>query len=361
MFYPFKFQPVYKNYIWGGRNLEKFGKFLPDGIVAESWEISCHPDGISIISNGKLKGISLPDALKKYGRDIIGKSFHDKDLKKFPLLVKLIDANNDLSVQVHPDDNYAFTHENGEYGKNEAWYIISAKSGAKLIYDVVPGITRRDFQHAVKQNKIEDCLKYVSVSAGDIIDIPAGLLHAIGKGIILAEVQQNSNTTYRVYDYNRTDNYGNKRPLHIEKALDVIDFDTMNRKEKYTGLKIDIPDGVKKTYLVANRLFCMEMIEIDGQLIDNANGSRFFIYTFLEGDGNITCSAGKFSIRMGESVLIPASLGKYSIEGHIKGICSYVPDIETNVITPLKNAGYSMDNMYANVGSLHTIKKYVYD
>jgi mannose-6-phosphate isomerase len=350
MFYPFKFKPVYKDYIWGGRNLEKYGKVLPDGIVAESWEISCHPDGTSIISNGNLQGILLPEVIKKFGIDIVGNKLPGNDLKKFPLLVKLIDANNDLSVQVHPDDNYAFKHENGEYGKNEAWYIISAKPGSKLIYDVVPGITREDFRYAVEQNRIEDCLKYVSVSEGDIIDIPAGLLHAIGSGIILAEVQQNSNTTYRVYDYNRTDTYGNKRPLHIEKALDVIDFNNTNRKEKYRGLKIDMGNA-KKTFLVANRYFCIELVEIDGQLDDNADGSRFYIYTFLEGNGNIICDSGKFPVKMGESVLIPASLGKYTIEGHIKGLCSFVPDIEVNVVTPLRNAGYSLDDIYENFGS----------
>jgi mannose-6-phosphate isomerase len=255
MFYPFKFQPVYKDYIWGGRNFEKLGKTLPKGIVAESWEVSCHPDGVSIIENGEFRGIPLPSMVDIYGRILVGTALPEKDLRKFPLLVKFIDANKDLSVQVHPDDNYANTYENGEYGKNEMWYIMSAEPGAKLIYDVVPGTTRESFRRAVEEDNIEHCLKSMEVFPGDVINIPSGLIHAIGKGILLAEIQQNSNTTYRVYDYNRTDKNGSKRPLHIGKALDVIDFDASGRKEKYRGLEISAGADSSKKFLIANSYF----------------------------------------------------------------------------------------------------------
>lgn len=352
MFYPLKFKPVYKDYIWGGRGFEKLGKTLPDGIVAESWEVSCHPDGISIISNGKFEGLSLPELVKSFGRRLIGNALPEKDLEKFPLLVKFIDANDDLSVQVHPGDSYARVHENGEYGKNEMWYIMSAAPGSKLIYDVIPGVTKEVFARAVKENKIESCLKAIEVFPGDVINIPAGLVHAIGKGILLAEIQQNSNTTYRVYDFDRTDKNGNKRPLHIEKALDVIDFNSGGRAEKYKGLEIKLNSTSKKRFIVANTYFSVELYDVNGEVGENADGSRFFIYTVLTGEGRINYESGSTSIRMGESVLIPASLGEYFIEGNLQLLKSYVPDIAENVVNPLKNAGYSEEEIYVSIGGL---------
>lgn len=352
MLYPLKFKPVYKDYIWGGRNFEKLGKVLPEGIVAESWEISCHPDGTSIVSNGEYEGMLLPDLISKLGRQIVGTALPEKDVSKFPLLVKFIDANDDLSVQVHPDDSYALTHENGEYGKNEMWYIMSAKPGAKLIYDVIPGTTREVLGQAVKDNKIESCLKYVEVLPGDVINIPAGLIHAIGRGIMLAEIQQNSNTTYRVYDFNRVDKNGNKRPLHIEKALDVIDFNTGSRKEKYDGLEIRTEPGSSKKYAVANGYFSVELYNISGKADETADGSRFYIYVFTEGEGTINYGADSLNVKAGESVLIPAALGSYTIEGNFKALKSYVPNLEQNVFEPLKKSGYTLEEIYENVGGL---------
>lgn len=353
MLYPLKFKPLYKDIIWGGRNLEKLGKILPnEGNVAESWEISCHHDGTSIVANGEYEGISLTEIINKLGRQIIGSALPQKDLNKFPLLVKFIDANDDLSVQVHPDDNYAQVNENGEYGKNEMWYIISAKPGTKLIFDVIPGTTKESFAQAVKDNRIESCLKYVEVLPGDIINIPAGLVHAIGKGIVLAEIQQNSNTTYRVYDFNRIDKNGNKRPLHIEKALDVIDFDTNGRKEKYKGLEMKINANSTKRYIVANKYFAVELYDINGKVEENADGSRFYMYTFIEGEGEIHYGSEFMDVKAGESILVPASMGAYSIDGNIKALKSYVPVLEQNVISPLKAAGYQIDEILDNVGGL---------
>lgn len=352
MFYPFKFRPVYKDYIWGGRNLEKLGKRLPESIVAESWEVSCHPDGASIIDNGEFGGTTLPQLINQYGQAILGNGLNENGIKKFPLLVKFIDANDDLSVQVHPDDNYANTHENGEYGKNEMWYIISAKPGAKLVYDVVPGTTGQSLQKAVEENNIESCLKSVNVSSGDVINIPSGLIHAVGKGILLAEVQQNSNTTYRIYDYNRKDKEGNKRPLHIKKALDVIDFNSYGRKEIYRGLEIPIVDGSSKRFLAANNYFSAELYNIIEGIEEDADGSRFYIYTFIEGEGEISYNSGSIKVKLGESVLIPATLGKYRIQGSIKALKSYVPDLKKDIWKPLIQAGYTEEEIKENVGGL---------
>lgn len=352
MFYPLKFKSVYKDYMWGGRNLESLGKALPHGIVAESWEISCHPDGVSTVSNGQFAGIPLPELVKKYGRQLIGTALPEESVEKFPLLIKLIDANNKLSVQVHPEDSYAKLHENGELGKNEMWHIISAKPGAKLIYGVTQGTDASSFAAAVKDGKIQSCLKEIEVMPGDTLNIPAGLVHAIGEGIVLAEVQQNSNTTYRVYDYDRVDSSGNKRPLHIEKALDVIDFNSNGRKEKAVGLKVNIDSLSSKTYKIANKYFSVELYDIKGSVDDLADGSRFLIYVFIRGEGRITYNESSIEVRSGESVLIPASLGAYSIKGDLEALKAYVPDLESNVVAPLKQAGYSEEEIFTNVAGL---------
>ncbi len=340
MLYPLKFNPVFKDYIWGGRNLEEFGKHLPSGRVAESWEISCHPNGESVVCNGEFAGVSLLDLVKKYGRKLIGTALPDKDVAKFPLLVKLIDANDKLSVQVHPDDDYAFSHENGELGKNEMWHILSAKPGAKLIYGVRPGTTRESFEQAVKENRIEDCLNSVEVAPGDTFNIPAGLIHAIGEGIVLAEIQQNSDTTYRVFDYNRVDKDGQPRPLHIEKAQEVINFNSAERPEKAVGLAVKIDAHSLKKYLIVNQYFAVELLEIKGSVLENADDRKFYIYLVTEGEGIIKYEDGTIQIVRGESILIPASMGFYSLEGSFKALKAYVPDLEQDVFVPLKKAGF---------------------
>lgn len=325
MFYPLKFKPVYKDYLWGGRNLEKLGRDLPEGKVAESWEVSGHPDGLSIISSGECKGLSLPGFFQKFGQVALGSALPQKYLHEFPLLVKLIDANNKLSVQVHPTDDYAQKHEGG-YGKNEMWYIIDAKPGASLIYDVAPGMNQEKFAQAIKQGTIGQCLQSVEVSPGDVIDIPAGLVHGIGEGILLAEIQQSSNLTYRIYDYDRVDAQGKKRPLHVEKALEVIDFNSQGRVAKKEQLKEEIAPGCTKTELVANKYFVVELYDIKTKLPQAARGQRFFIYTFLTGQGSISYEGGDVPIKAAESVLIPASLGQYTIEGDLKFIKSFLPN-----------------------------------
>lgn len=326
MLYPLKFEPLYKDYIWGGRKLEKLGKTLPEGIVAESWEIASHQDGESVVKNGQYKGTKLTEMVRSFGRTIIGQALQEKDLEKFPLLIKLIDAKDRLSVQVHPDDLYAKVNENGEYGKNEMWYIVSAEPGAKIVYGVAPGVTRESFANAVKEDNIDSCLNYMEVSAGDAVNIPAGLVHAIGAGIVIAEIQQNSNVTYRVFDYNRIDKSGNKRPLHIDKALEVIDFNNCNTAGKLRGTKTQIGARSTKTSLVTNEFFSVEKYVLDGKVEEVADGSRFFTFTCLEGEGKIIYDGSIESISMGESILIPAALGTYIIEGKLSLIKSYVPE-----------------------------------
>jgi len=163
MTYPIRFSPAYKDYLWGGRNLEKIVKVLPEGIVAEIWSISGHPDGVSVVSNGEFSSTPLPQLVEKLGEQLIGSSLYTRNFTRFPLLIKLLDANDKLSIQVHSSDAYADVYENGELGKNEMWYILSAKPGAKIIYDVKPGVDKKMFLRAVEGNKAEDCLKSIAV------------------------------------------------------------------------------------------------------------------------------------------------------------------------------------------------------
>lgn len=347
MLYPLKFKPLYKDYIWGGRNLASLGKILPpEGVVAESWEVSCHQNGFSIIANGAYEGVPLPELIGRLGAKIVGDPARRDGIYKFPLLIKFIDAENNLSIQVHPNDAYANANENGECGKSEMWYIIGAKPGARLIYDVVPGTNREEFAAAAFQNDVEGLLKTVEVTAGDVINIPAGIVHAIGKGIILAEIQQSSDTTYRIYDYGRTG-----RPLHIEKALDVMDFNSAGRKEKYAGLKLDCSSGFKRI-VAANRYFCTEIYSIKGAVNENASGSKFYTYIFTAGDGSIAWKDGESAVKAGESVLIPAALGNYTLTGDFTALKSYVPNLLTDVIRPLISAGNSMRDILSEVGGL---------
>lgn len=321
--YPLKFQPVYKDYLWGGRNLTRLGKVLPpEGIVAESWEVSGHPDGLSVIANGEYAGMALSDLINRYPQQVLGTAVHLKYGQKFPLLVKLIDANQKLSVQVHPDDAYALDKEN-EFGKHEIWYIISARPGARIIYGLVPGITKEDFARRIEAADVESALQYLEVTAGDVIDIPPGLVHALGEGIVLAEIQQNSNATYRVYDYDRVDAAGQKRPLHVEKALQVIDFTSKKRDKVVPGAAEQLSAASKKTLLTANFHFAVEFYQVNDLVNETGAGDRFYIYTVLEGEGTIRSEDTETSIRQGESVLIPAAIDNYQLTGKWQALKSF--------------------------------------
>lgn len=386
--YPLIMKPEYKDYIWGGKNLVKIGKILPDnGIVAESWEVAAHPDGNSFVSNGPLKGTSLNEILMLLGRDLIGTALPEKDVSTFPLLVKFIDANDKLSVQVHPDDQYAA--KSGQYGKNEIWYIIDAEPEAQLIYGLSPNITKEDLIRAIETGNYNKSFKYIKVKPGEVYNIPAGLLHAIGKGIMIAEIQQNSNLTYRVYDYCRTDKAGNRRPLHLKEALDVINFNQSSGGASSPGISINVGDdgsgcsnsdtgdsnsyagdsanrssgrGCRcaiRTIYAANRYFALETLEFKDartQISFNENGSRFKIHTILEGAMEIEWGTTEQGIpckitaaRMGQSLILPAALRKYSLSGKFKSLVSYVPDIQSDIILPLQDAGYDMQEIHKRV------------
>lgn len=380
MYYPFKFRDVYKKYIWGGRNLELLGKVLPEGKISESWEASCHEDGLSVIDNGEFNGKTLYEVIKEKGKEILGEDIYEIYGEKFPVLIKFIDANDKLSVQVHPDDEYAKKYEDNSLGKNEMWYIIEAKPTAKLICGLKDGIDKEKFKKACDDEKVEDCLRYVEVTKGDIINIPSGTVHAIGEGLLVAEIQQSSNVTYRIYDYNRRDSKGNKRELHLNKALEVINFNKMSNelsdksscKDKYKGIRLSKNESTTITYISLNKYFCVKLYETSCGFKESTRGERFHIYTFLEGEGTIIydkLQGGLFSqsestvtlqnnerlttnkaeeiFTKGQTVFIPACLGEYELNGNFKALNIYLEDEQKlNIqLDYLRKVGYNLDEI----------------
>ncbi len=310
---PLFFEPVLKHYIWGGRNLELLGRNLPAGkMVAESWEISAHDDGKTKVMNGNFSGKSLQELLENAGEKLVGtKNRWASERGKFPWLIKLLDANQPLSVQVHPDDAYAKKHEGNELGKTEMWVVLWAKPDAAIIYGLKKDVEKQEFKSAIEQGKMESVLNVVPIQAGDHICVPAGTLHAILGGAIIAEIQQNSNTTYRIYDWGRKDNSGQSRPLHIEKGLDAINFDSTDLKLTPPKL-IEKNDQWTKELLCDNKYFSIERIKChkDSLISGTCDGSTMEIWGVIDGRAYIQdeeLSAVKFC-------LLPAVIGDYSVK-----------------------------------------------
>jgi mannose-6-phosphate isomerase len=309
--YPLTFTPVLKDYIWGGRNLEKLGRDLPEGTIAESWEIAGHEDGTTMVDDGLFAGKKLTDLHAELGLDLIGDNNNwAQERGKFPLLIKLLDANRPLSVQVHPDDVYALSHEGNELGKTEMWVILHAEPGAEVILGVREGATPQAFRQALGEGHLEPYLHHVPVKAGDHICVPAGTLHAIMGGLLIAEIQQNSNTTYRVYDWNRMGADGNPRPLHIDKALDVINFDQVEPVLCPPGL-IAESDGVCRSELCRNTYFVTERVEMtEGAIYRGAcTGESLEIWGVVEGNATIN----GVNLQAVRFALLPAALGEFTI------------------------------------------------
>jgi len=305
------FTPVLKDYIWGGRHLEALGRELPPGIIAESWEIAAHEDGTAVVNNGRFAGKLLTEVQAELGLALIGtKCAWAQERGKFPLLIKLLDANRPLSVQVHPDDEYALAHEGNELGKTEMWVVLHAEPGAELILGVTRGTTPELFREGIENGRLEPYLHRLKVKKGDHICVPAGSLHAIMSGLLIAEIQQNSNTTYRVYDWNRVGADGQPRPLHIDKALDVINFDQVEPILTDAALVAEEP-GIRRYALCRNKYFVTERVEMAAGAVfsGNCNGETLEIWGAIEGTAvinDVELPAIRFA-------LLPAALGDFSV------------------------------------------------
>lgn len=325
MLYPLKFKPVYKEYIWGGNRMqEKYGRELPSDCTAESWDVACHANGMSVVDNGPLEGLPLEALFAYYREALIGKGHERYD--KFPLLIKIIDAKNRLSLQVHPTDDYAAVNENGELGKNEMWYVLQAEEGAKLACGLKDGVTKEDFVGAIESGNLQDYINEIPVKAGDVIDIPAGLVHAIEEGIMIAEVQQNSDTVYRVHDWNRVGKDGKPREIHVDKALEVIDFDHRIPKGVTEGAVVEVANS-RVTKYINNAYFIIDKIDLLGIYDDSTYTEQMVIYVCLEGGFNVNWQDTVVAVRAGESILMPASLGDYQLFGEASILRASLPNV----------------------------------
>ena len=302
--YPLILKAPLKDYIWGGNRLKnEYGFETELDKVAEAWVLSSRNDGDATVINGELSGKNLSEVLALWGDTAIGKNA--SKFEYFPLLIKLIDACDRLSVQVHPDDEYAMRVE-GEFGKTEMWYVVDCDEGAKLIYGFTHEISKDEFKRRINDNTLEDVCNFVPVKKGDVFFIEAGTLHAIGKGILIAEVQQNSNTTYRVSDYGRLGTDGKPRPLHVEKALDVTKTVAPTREYGNVG-EICKADGAIIRELAKCELFSADLITLDGKT-EIGNDDSFVSLVVLNGDATLEWNGEKISLNKGASVFIPAGI-----------------------------------------------------
>lgn len=309
-----KLSPFVADNIWGGtRLIKEYGIQTDKNPAAEAWVLSCHPAGPSTILNGECKGKTLQEVYLA-DKSICGTKGEKYDF--FPLLIKFIDAEKDLSIQVHPDDEYAMRVE-GEYGKTEAWYILDCTPDAELILGFNKNVSVEEFKKAAQSDEMMDICNRVKVKKGDVFFIESGTMHAICKGILLAEVQQNSNTTYRIYDYGRLGKDGKPRELHVDKAADVTKLcppsipDSSNREtERF--------DNAEREKLVSCDLFTMYRLSINGAYSSFCTEDSFVSLLCLEGGAEIECDGEKLSVKKGESIFIPANSGKFTVNGEVK-------------------------------------------
>ena len=308
-----KLNPAFKDYLWGGTKLrDEYGKKCDLDKVAESWELSCHKDGCSVVADGEYAGLTLPQYIEKAGKAVLGTDC--EKFEYFPILIKLIDAKQNLSVQVHPDNDYAMRVE-GEYGKTEMWYVVDCEPGAGLLYGFKHEITREEVKAAAENDTLLSLANHVPVHKGDVFWINAGTLHAIGKGILIAEIQQNSNTTYRVYDYGRVGADGKPRQLHIEKAIDVTRLAPATRPCGRPQAKPEAFDGGSVLPLASCDYFTVKEMEVTSHAALMADEKSFHSLLLLDGSLTLSMGGEKLEMEKGASVFVPAGSGAYTLTG----------------------------------------------
>lgn len=302
-----KLKPACKNYVWGGRRLiDEYGVDCAEKICAEAWMLSAHPDGASTLEGGS----TLTEYINRNGTKVLGTNC--RRFEDFPVLIKFIDARENLSVQVHPPDDYALAHEN-QLGKSEMWYILDADENARVYRGFKQKISKAEFIDRIKNNSLVEMLNAVTVKRGDVIFIPAGTIHAVGKGVLLAEIQQNSNVSYRVYDY------GRNRPLHIDKALDVTNLNQPIEHDSYP-------------HVAACDYFVVDKLNLDGKILSEARGyldeKTFLSVLILDGAGKIFSGGEEISFIKGDSILLTANSGAWKIRGTCDALLTTIPSHE---------------------------------
>lgn len=309
--YPLKFTPIFMDKIWGGQKIRtELGKEeCTLANCGESWEISGIQEQVSVVSNGFLAGNNLEELIEVYMGDLVGEKVFEKYGIEFPLLVKFIDANADLSIQVHPNDELS-KERHLAYGKTEMWYILQADENSMITTGFNQAVSTELFKTKQEEEMLTDILNYVPVKKGDAFFVPAGTVHSIGKGVLLTEIQQASDVTYRIYDYDRTDALGNKRELHNELAIDAIDF---AQKESY---RVNYKKAANtRNEIVKCDYFTSNLLELDKKFVrDIYELDSFVIYICMEGECTLSCNDSAEKLKKGETILVPAIINQYSIK-----------------------------------------------
>lgn len=318
---PFLLKPCGKDYLWGGTRLrDDFSKDIDITPFAEAWECSTHPDGQSTVASGKDEGKLLGDVLKEHPEYL---GTHPSDEYGIPILIKFIDAKSDLSVQVHPSDEYAREHEDGQLGKTEMWYVLDAKPGTKLVYGFYRDIEKENLRKYLEDGSIEKYLQKVDVKKNDIFFITPGTVHAIGGGALIAEIQESSNLTYRMYDYNRTDKNGKKRALHIDKALEVANL-TASSKPRQPMRVLKYKPGFASELLSRCKYFQVERLLINTERLRSmysfhTESNSFEVYVCVDGCGTITDEDGDLiNFFKGDTIFVPANSQEIKIHGQVQ-------------------------------------------
>ena len=306
------FKPYFQEKIWGGTALkDEFGYNIPSDHTGECWAISAHPHGESIVENGSLKGMKLSEVWSKHPE-----LFGNSKQPVFPLLTKILDASDDLSVQVHPNDEYGMKHE-GELGKTECWYVIDAKPGSKIVYGH-KAKTKDEFKKLVDEGKWNELLTEIEVKPGDFFFVPSGTIHGIGKGILILETQQSSDTTYRVYDYDRTDDRGNTRELHIEDSLNVATIPAKSPVQDIQEIKYK---NSVVTILAKTPFFDVYKWDVDGEL-DLTATAPYTLVSIIDGSGILNINNEEYNVSKGQHFIIPDGINNWTLSGKLTAIAS---------------------------------------
>ncbi len=307
--YPLQFQPIFKERIWGGSKLRTvLNKPITSDTIGESWEISSVENDLSIVANGFLRGKTIEEVIDSYPEQLLGTKVFAKYGKKFPLLFKFLDAKEDLSIQVHPNDALALQRHNS-FGKTEMWYVVQADKKAKLVVGFKNKSTKEEYLQRLSDNSLLEILDLKEVKKGDALLLNTGTVHAIGAGSLIAEIQQTSDITYRIYDFDRVDAQGNKRELHTDLALDAINFDLVHSNKEYTKEMNTSNPMVDCEYFTTNYL------PLQGELNVSRDGSSFTVYMCVEGSFSIEMEGQSYQYIIGDTVLIPANMSKYQLNG----------------------------------------------
>jgi mannose-6-phosphate isomerase len=311
--YPLKFAPVLKVRVWGGNTLSNYYKSKATDPIGESWEICDHDEDVSTVINGELKGKTLRELMEMDKAALLGNATDPNRPDRFPLMLKLLDSQDALSVQVHPDDKYANSKKEGELGKTEAWYILEADEGACIWFGLKKGTKKEEFEKRMKNGTVDQCLNKIDVKVGDVYFMPSGTVHALGPGVRMAEIQQNSDTTFRLFDWNRVGIDGKPRQLHIEDGIAVTDF---SEKEygKSNSEKIEQENCKRELYIKCEKMSFEKLSAFTGQTSLNTEGKTFHILTCTSGNAEVICSGVTTSLKEWETCLIPAGANEYSIK-----------------------------------------------